>query len=383
MSVIAGFLGPEPQEPGRIVEGMLAGFRSYGSDGSPRFSGGRCAMGVEVLAIEPGQRGKSSSLYVYGESCAVFDGRLDELDELRVELGLARESGAAEAIFCAYRKYGDEFVCRLRGEFALVVWDPSRRTVIAARDVFGVRPLYYACIGQSLLLASDPEQVIASGMVSTAPDEEMVIDYLLRNPRSTSKSFFRDIRGVPPGHFMRWTGGSVQTWPYRVAIAEFSAPTRDAYWSEYRYRFDTAVAKRMRSGYPVIAELSGGMDSSSIVCTAGQVAANDPSICPRIIAAAGIYTGLSCDEESFVNAVARMVKLPVVKWDGTRGAVYELAESSIHSPGARFATFAGNDGQMQIARDAGARIVLSGFGGDQIGMPAGGPSRRSYGEALA
>jgi asparagine synthase (glutamine-hydrolysing) len=372
MSVIAGCVGTSEPESARTVDRMLTGVHRYCPDGSPRFSAESCVFGLEMLRTDSSRGSKLPGLHVVDRSCAVFDGRLDDLEHLRAILEIDRDATEAETVFFAYRKFGEEFAAKLGGEFAVIIWDSEARKLVAARDTFAVRPLCYAISGRRLLLASDPEQIVASGLVSTIPDEQVVIDYLVWDSRSTVRTFFRDVRMVAPGHILVWSGEHIRTRPFGFDIPHFPGRTREDYWSEFQYRFDTAVARRMRSGYPVVAELSGGLDSSSIVCTADRLAQREPGLCPSIQAAAGLYPGLSCDEEPFIDAVARRVRLPVVKWDGSRGSEDELVHSSVAAPGARFIMFGGADGQMEIAHRAGARVVLSGVGGDQIAEPSGG-----------
>jgi asparagine synthase (glutamine-hydrolysing) len=331
-----------------------------------------CALGAETLASGSESR-RSLALHAAEGLCAAVDGRLDDADGARVDLGLDPLASDAEILSATYRRYGEDCVARLRGDFALAIWDPNARALVAARDTFGARPLYYAVSDRGFLLASDPEQLISSGWVSTSPDPDSVLDYLLWDPRSTSASFFRDIRALPPGHVMTIRGRDVRTRPFRpTALRRVELPSRDAYWEEYRHRFDVAVTRRIGSRYPVVSELSGGVDSSSIVCAADRIVATGSAACPSLVVAAGIYPGLPCNEEPFIDAVARQIRLPVQKWDATQGVVDELAASSIALPGGRVSAFSGTDGQLRIAHALHARIVLSGIGGDQIGVPWGG-----------
>ncbi len=156
------------------------------------------------------------------------------------------------------------------------------------------------------------------------------------------------------------------------ALAKVCLPSRDQYWDEYWNRFRSSVSRSIESDSPVVAELSGGLDSSSIVCMADRILGENSSACPSLVAAAGLYPGLACDEEPFIRAVERHVNISVECWDATDVSVNELEPSSVALPGGRFATFGGTEGQLHIAQALHANVLVSGFGGDQVGTPSGG-----------
>jgi hypothetical protein len=97
----------------------------------------------------------------------------------------------------------------------------------------------------------------------------------------------------------------------------------------------------------------------------------EPDLCPSFVSAAGLFPGLDCDEEPFIEAVAQKVRVPVQCWDATRGPTNELEDVSPGAPGGRVFMNGGSEGQVEIARSRGARAILSGIGGDQTGTSAG------------
>ncbi len=166
--------------------------------------------------------------------------------------------------------------------------------------------------------------------------------------------------------------GSVRTLPFRSpALDTLSLSSKDDCWAEFRRAFKSSVGSAIASDHEVIAELSGGLDSSSIVCVADELVAAEPSLNPGITAAAGVYPGLDCDETPFIDAVAAHVRVPVEKWNATVSSLNELEQSSIPAPGSRTLTFAGVDGQLRMAGERQARVLVSGLCGDQIGAASG------------
>jgi Asparagine synthase len=121
-----------------------------------------------------------------------------------------------------------------------------------------------------MLIATDPEQILASGLASVEPDDAMVMDYLLWDIHHVDRSFLRDIRALAPGYCLE--AGSLEE-------------ARE----EFQRVFMRALEVRIRSSYPVVAQLSGGLDSTSIVCAADRLLAEKPHVCPRFVAA-GVVT---------------------------------------------------------------------------------------------
>ena len=179
---------------------------------------------------------------------AVVDGRFDEVASLRRVLDAPPDASDAELVVAGYRRWGVRFVSRLRGEFALLLWDAAESRLIAARDAFGVRPLYYSQPNGRFLAASDPEQLLATGFVAAEPDDVAVIGHLTWSFSQPERSFFRDIRRLPAGHLLVATAAGVRIEDHReVEIAEIElADVRD-YWAEFRRLFFAAVRRRLDS----------------------------------------------------------------------------------------------------------------------------------------
>jgi len=260
----------------------------------------------------------------------------------------------------------------LRGNFATVVWDQTAKRMVAARDCMGIRPLYYVASKEYLAIASDPEQMLAARLTSRTVDREMVLDYLLWDARFTDRTFFQEIRALPGGHLLIAEEDRCNVRRFSTqALDGVRLPSQSEYWKEYRRRFFDSVSTCIRSHAPVVLELSGGLDSSSIVCAADKIAHEYGAAAPELIAAAGRYPGLACDETPFISAVAERIRIPVECWDATRNSVNELDSTSIAVPGGRYFTFAGTEGQIEIMLARRATVLVSGLGGDQIGISAG------------
>jgi asparagine synthase (glutamine-hydrolysing) len=158
------------------------------------------AGGASVGAIdfESGAREAEGAMRD-GHLLVAVDARFDEKAALRASLGLSDDAGDAMLVAAAYRHWGVGFARHLSGDFAVVLWDGATRRLLAARDPFGVRPLYLARAAGSCYLASDTEALLATGRVATEPDDDVVVGYLQWTITEPERTFFRDIRECARG----------------------------------------------------------------------------------------------------------------------------------------------------------------------------------------
>ena len=348
---------------------MLSNFASWCPDGWVDRRAPHATLGMGRLVTTPQQarddRGRSTP-----EILAVVDGRFDDLDTLRGALAAAPDASDADLVVAGYRRWGADVVTHLRGEFALLIWDEAASTLFAARDPFGVRPLFYARPGGRFVAASDPEQILATGLVPAEPDDETVVGYLLWQVHDAEPSFFRGIRRLPPGHVLFATPAATRIVDYRRLELVALGDGPDV-WAEFRRLFFSAVHRRMESSGPCLLHLSGGLDSSCIVCAADRIRESDPKICSSVLAVAALHPGMASNEETFIKAVEARIRFPVECWDGTDAQAGELDDVPVWAPGARVSWTGGTRGDLDIARRHDARVILNGTGGDQIGIPSG------------
>ena len=166
-----------------------------------------------------------------------------------------------------YEEYGTACLTYLRGEFAFVLWDDNRKRIFAARDRFGIKPLYYAERDESLYLASEGKALLVAG-VPAAWDEDAVFQILFACV-AQDRSVFRGVRQIPPGHFLlSYESGSVELqryWDADYPVAEanraHSTDPRESL-EQVRHLLEESVRLRMRADVPVGCLLSGGLDSS-------------------------------------------------------------------------------------------------------------------------
>jgi asparagine synthase (glutamine-hydrolysing) len=305
--------------------------------------------------------------YQDSDVALLFDGRLDNTQELAAALGGPPAASHGELLAGAYRRWGVELGNKLLGDFAIAVVDRVRRTVLALRDPSGVRPLAYHVDESGLTIASDPLQLLRLPRVSRALDEETIVEHLLRRGTSLERTFFRGIRRVPPGHRLIARVESVAIEPF------FRPPPEDprlnspaVVLEELRHRLFASVRDRARGPQPVAAYLSGGIDSSVIVCAASALA-HKGELPPLACTLSARYPGGANDEGAFMKLVTDRTGLRAIEWDAT--VQVDLPASVIDIPEPPFLTApVGADSlEWPVVTENAIRVLLDGVGGDEVG----------------
>lgn len=260
----------------RLLESVNACVEHRCPDGAWVWTDGPVGMAQADLATlpedEPGIPVFSGPLRIVA-SC-----RIDNRHEIKTALPhewTPRGNTDAALILSAYQAWGEACVDRLVGDFAFVIWDSVRRKIFAARDISGVRPLFYYCDDRMLFLASDRTQILQDSDVPCEVDEEQLIEYLTPTHQASSGwdlGLFCGFHALPAGSILQAEGGNVRVRPYwDWQEREPDNRPQDQVLDDYLHHLQEAVRCRLRSRSPVGMELSGGLDSSAIVCLAAQL----------------------------------------------------------------------------------------------------------------
>jgi len=284
MCGIAGFISKEASEETlrRGVSRMCAAMRHRGPDDEGAVVRAGAALGMRRLAIFDPAHGKQPMTTVDGRYWLVLNGSIVNHPELRRELvGLGhtfRSECDTEVLLAAYVQWGEGSLRRLRGMFAFAVWDARERTLFAARDALGIKPLYYARrTDGALLFASELRALAASGEVACEIDPAAVAEYLAWSAVPAPRTIYSGCAALLPGHVLRCDHlGRVRTdawWQFPEVDAGAEAALRHTGAEAARRGFQRALRERLeevarlyaRSDVPLGAFLSGGLDSSACV----------------------------------------------------------------------------------------------------------------------
>jgi len=198
----------------------------------------------------------------------VFNGEAYDFADLRKELESLghrfRSRTDSECVIHGYEQWGDGVIERLRGMFALAIWDQRRQRMLCAVDRLGIKPLFYSVWGGGFLFGSEMKALLAMGVPRDLdPDGAVGFFQYLYVP--APGTIFRHVRRLEPGHTLVWEKGAVHVERYwRLPLPD---PTRDAREApeQLRHALDDAVRSHLVSDAPLGAFLSGGLDSSTVV----------------------------------------------------------------------------------------------------------------------
>src|SRR5262245_4694092 len=244
-----------------------------GPDDHGVFSENAVALVFRRLAIlDLAPSGHQPMLSRDGRHVIVFNGEIYNFIELREELqGLGHafhSTGDTEVLLAAYRQWGAECLQRLNGMWAFLIYDRVERRLFGARDRFGVKPLYHCLSSGWLMFASEIKAIRDSNRVRPGFNWRTITQYLLDDRLDASeRTFYLGIEQVPAGTaFEADAAGRMRSWRYwsLPAAAEDAGESADPP-ETYRALFEDAVRLRMRSDVPVGVQLSGGLDSTSII----------------------------------------------------------------------------------------------------------------------
>ncbi len=247
-----------------------------GPDSDGLFDGREAVLAARRLSIIDLDGGRQPIANEDGSVVVVQNGEIYNHRELRRELESQghRFSTASdtEVLVHLYEQHGDAFIERLRGMFALALWDSREKRLLLARDRFGIKPLYYRVAGGSISFASELKAMLEVPGFSREIDRRAVSAYLAFNSIPAPLTIFAEARKLPPGHSLVWRGGEFQQTRYArptPAAAERvrKGPAGDLA-EELRETLRDSVRAHLVADVPVGVLLSGGVDSAGLTALA-------------------------------------------------------------------------------------------------------------------
>ena len=261
-----------PADPERLAR-MSATLVHRGPDSYGEIADGSVALAARRLSIIDVETGDQPIANEDGAIHVVQNGELYNYRELRA--GLERQGhrfrthGDTEVLVHLYEEHGLDFARRLRGMFAVAIWDSPRRHLVLARDRYGIKPLYYRTAATGLEFASE---------LRALPRSEIDLDaleaFLAFNSIPAPLTIFREARKLPPGHLLVWENGAIRLERFaRPAPAPADGVREDdeaELIEELRARLRDSVRAHLVSDVPVGVLLSGGIDSSALAALAAE-----------------------------------------------------------------------------------------------------------------
>jgi asparagine synthase (glutamine-hydrolysing) len=242
-----------------------------GPDDAGYVSADGCSLGARRLSIIDVAGGHQPFANESGRIWAAQNGEIYNHASLRVQLRgrghVLRSVCDTEVLPHLYEDHGPQLAERLRGMFAVAVWDADRRRGVLIRDRLGIKPLYYAIVSGRVVFGSELKCVLASGLVSAELDPEAISAYLMLGHVPGAMTPLKDVRKLLPGERLIVEDGRARLerwWDYPAPVPEEGRSTEE--WAEMVLdKLDESVKMRLMSDVPLGAMLSGGLDSSLIV----------------------------------------------------------------------------------------------------------------------
>ena len=310
-----------------------------------------------------------------GSQVITYNGEIYNYLEIGAELKAAgvelATSSDTEVLLKAYQTWGEDILDKLNGMFAFAIYDANQHRLFCARDRFGEKPLLFYSSGDCFTFASEYKALLALENVDCAYDQERILRFLYHPTRGLDddiQTVFNDIRQIPPGHSLTLDCNTLE---YRIQrywdiepdnnFAKMSELDAQTHFQEL---FKDAIKLRLRSDVPLGSCLSGGLDSSSIVCIARELRGANNSY--------DVFTGRFQNSETDEWPWAEKVI------NHTR-ATSHVTEPSVENFQADLADFmwhnelpVGSSSQyaqwcvFRLAKETGITVLLDGQGGDEL-----------------
>jgi asparagine synthase (glutamine-hydrolysing) len=312
-----------------------------------------------------------------GEACLVWDGRIDNREEL---LDALVAQGARPVdntdpglVLAAYLLWGTECVERLVGDFALAIWDARVRRLWCARDYVGIRPFYYYWDGKTFLFGPELCALLAHPLVSMKINEGMVGEYFMDAVTSREETLYCDVRRLPSGSTLTIdAAGELRIsswWNPELSLIEYG--TDEEYAEQFLHLMEQSVLSRMRSNAWWGCDLSGGLDSSTIAVTSQALLdrgrPGDASGRRRALTFSMACRGKPWDESEYIEEIAEFSGLQSERLSPFRANLAYFrrqTEQSLDFPGypngpPMFVPI------VEAIRRHGIRVLLNGVGGNE------------------
>ena len=277
MCGITGFLNTDAAPASQVLlRRMTDAIAHRGPDGEGFFVDGNLALGHRRLAIiDLSPAGHQPMATRDGRFVISYNGEIYNFGELRIELeSLGHQFHSrtdTEVLLEGYAHWGIKVLDRLNGMFAFAVWDRVERTLLIARDRYGIKPVYYTQAGGTFLFGSEIKAMLAHPACRRGLDKKALLEYFTFQNFFTDRTLFDNVRILPAGHWLK-IGAEGRLVLQRYWDFHFSEPTSPASHEEYVEELDRlfrqAVTRQLVSDVDVGCYLSGGMDSGSITAVA-------------------------------------------------------------------------------------------------------------------
>ena len=367
MCGFTAFFSTEPLEPRFRDSSPWTNLLAHrGPDGRRSFQNPTAAMHFTRLSIlDLSERGMQPMHSRCGRYCMTYNGEIVNYRELARSYGIVpRGESDSEVLLELYALRGESVVKELRGMFAFVVYSQNDKNVTAFRDPFGIKPLYYAQAGQTLMLASEMK-VLLRALGGSPLEERRIVRFLRRGEVDNGDgTFYSRIRQLPPGHRLLWKDGVLTVRSYREDLPQTRPMGQEGEEQEAYYQKLRSVTREyLHADVPVGVGLSGGFDSSLLAHLVS--AGGDPKKTLMFTRGYKEYEGNEMEAASEVSRRFGFDFQPVIlDPEEVPGLLPEVSRRQEHP--VTSVSILAYDKLYRTARSRGIQVLLEGHGGDEI-----------------
>lgn len=372
--LVAWLCRSDEAHPMRVLGAALEQLRPRGPDGEGTWIDEGVALGHRRLAvIDLDKRAAQPMQSADGRYVIVYNGEIYNYRELREEMrgkGVSfRTTSDTEVLLALFADRGEAMLPRLHGMFALIIWDRVTRRAFAARDPYGIKPLYIAQNSKGTFVASQVKALLATGLVSREPDVRGQAGFWLLGSVPEPRTWFREICALPAGHYFWieqgrfstpkcwWDIGDAWRAPLPVRIGE--AEVRD----RVRGALKRSIARHLEADVPIGVFLSGGVDSGAL---AGLMVEAGATALEGVTLTYDEFRGTRADEAPVAGRIAAHYGIRhhvrrVTRYEFLADMPRILAamdQPSIDGINTWYAS--------KAVAERGLKVVVSGVGGDEL-----------------
>jgi len=361
MCGFAGFVGQADNRK-QVLENMMNRIIHRGPDSAGSFLDDDAALGFRRLSII--DIGESGDQPLYNEDKTLvltFNGEIYNYPELREELieagHIFTTHTDSETLIHGYEQWGEKLVDRLRGMYAFVIWDRKQKILFGARDIFGIKPFYYAQMNGCFLFGSEIKSFVEHPKFEKVFNEEALGNYLSFQFVPTNETFFKGVYCLQPGHYFTYQNGEMDI--TRYFEPQFTGDTEKTFEEivdEVEATMKESVSAHKISDVEVGSYLSSGVDSSYMAYL-GQV---DRTF--TVGFGEERYSEIQ-DAKEFAKSIHMTNDSKIIEpdeyWDCLSDAMYYMDEP-VADPAAIALYFLSKEAAKKV------KVVLSGEGSDEL-----------------
>jgi asparagine synthase (glutamine-hydrolysing) len=355
------------------------GLAKYGPDGGRHVRQRSVAMIYRAFHTNRESRSENQPLADAAGRLLAWDGRLDNRSELISLLdGELEGQTDVSIVLAAFKKWGADFAQHLIGDFALSLWDPKSQILLLARDPVGTRLLFYHANNERIAWSTRLEPLLSLPNVEIEIDDEYIAGYFTVQT-SFSQTPYKDVFAVPPAHLVSARAGQLRVQRFwRLDPGKEIRYATDAEYEEhFTDLFREAVRVRLRVDGPVWADLSGGLDSSSVVCVADSIIDHREADASGLETVSAVFDeSPSSDERRFISRVEAKRRQTGHHFKESEYPLITTLDSTEFKgvPNLLESWSEYHQGVRRRMRAAGARVLLTGIGGDELLTSSADPS---------